>query len=279
MSQKIETTTQIAIFHRKEIRKTVHNNEWWFVVEDVVLALTDSVNVKDYINKMRKRDLELNKGYGQFVHTLPVETGGGKQNMNCANAEGILRIVQSIPSPKAEPFKRWLARVGYERIQEIEDPELATKRTRFLYKAKGYPDSWIAKRMRGIEVRETLTDEWQKRGVRQQREYEILTAEISKATFDMTPGQYKKFKNLKRENLRDHTDDLELIFTMLGEASTTEITQVQNAQGFPENKKASQKGGKIAGDARKKLEKETGKKISNRKNFLPLAKKAKKLKA
>lgn len=268
--EKIETTTQIAIFRKKEIRKTVHNNEWWFVVEDVVLVLTDSVNVKDYINKMRRRDPELNKGYGQFVHTLSVETVGGKQRMNCANAEGILRIVQSIPSPKAEPFKRWLARVGYERIQEIEDPELATKRTRFLYKAKGYPDSWIAKRMRGIEVRETLTDEWQKRGIKEQKEYEILTAEISKATFDMTPSQYKKFKKLKRENLRDHMDDLELIFTMLGEASTTEIAKVKDAQGFPENKEVSKKGGKIAGDARKKLEKETSKKVSTRENFLPL---------
>lgn len=275
--EKIETTTQIAIFRKKEIRKTVHNNEWWFVVEDVVLALTDSVNVKDYINKMRRRDPELNKGYGQFVHTLPVETVGGKQRMNCANAEGILRIVQSIPSPKAEPFKRWLARVGYERIQEIEDPELATKRTRFLYKAKGYPDSWIAKRMRGIEVRETLTDEWQRRGIKEQKEYEILTAEISKAAFDMTPSQYKKFKKLKRENLRDHMDDLELIFTMLGEASTTEIARVKDTQGFPENKEASKKGGKIAGDARRKLEKETGKKISTRENFLSPEKKPKRL--
>ncbi len=268
MSGKIETTTQIAIFRRKEIRKTIYNNEWWFVVEDVIFTLTDSANVKDYINKMRGRDTELNKGYGQFVHTLPIDTAGGKQNMNCANTEGIFRIVQSIPSPKAESFKLWLARVGYERIQEIEDPELATKRTRFLYKAKGYPDSWIAKRMRGIEVRETLTDEWEKRGIKAQREYEILTAEISKATFNMTPSQYKKFKNLKRENLRDHMDDLELIFTMLGEASTAEIAKVKNTQGFPENKEAAVKGGKIAGDARKKLEQQTGKKISTKKNFL-----------
>ena len=272
MHQKIETTTQIAIFHRKEIRKTIHNNEWWFVIVDVVAILTDSSQPDGYLKDMRRRDLELNKGWGQIATPLSIDTAGGKQNMNCANAEGILRIIQSIPSPKAEPFKRWLARVGYERIQEIEDPELATKRTRFLYKAKGYPDSWIAKRMRGIEVRETLTDEWQKRGIKQQREYEILTAEISRATFGMTPNQYKKFKQLKKENLRDHMDDLELIFTMLGEASTTEIAKVKNAQGFPENKEASQKGGMIAGDARKKLEKETGKKISTSKNFLPAGK-------
>ena len=151
--------------------------------------------------------------------------------MNCANTEGIFRIIQSIPSSKAEPFKRWLARVGYERVQEIEDPELATKRTRALYKAKGYPDSWIEKRMRGIEIRETLTDQWKKRKVGEDREYAILTAEISKATFGMTPSQYRKFKGLQRENLRDHMNDLELIFSMLGEASTTEITKNRNTQG------------------------------------------------
>ena len=162
-------------------------------------------------------------------------------------------------------------------MQEIEDPELATKRTRFLYKAKGYPDAWVAKRMRGIEVRETLTDEWQKRGLKEQKEYEILTAEISKATFDMTPSQYKKYKNLKRENLRDHMDDLELIFTMLGEASTTEITKVKNAQGFPANREASKKGGRVAGDARKKLERETGKKVVSKNNFLPPKKKIKRI--
>jgi len=267
-SKNLSTITQIAVFRGNKVRKTIHNNEWWFVVEDVVFVLTDSANIKDYINKMRSRDPELDKGYGQFVHTLPIDTAGGRQNMNCANVEGIFRIIQSIPSPKAEPFKRWLARVGYERVKEIEDPELATKRTRALYKAKGYTDSWIAKRMRGIEVRETLTDEWQKREIKEQKEYEILTAEISKATFDMTPSQYKKFKNLKKENLRDHMDDLELIFTMLGEASTTEITRVKDAKGFLENKSVAQKGGKIAGDARKKLEQETGKRVSTRKNYL-----------
>jgi hypothetical protein len=197
--------TKLAIFKGRKIRKTVHKNEWWFVVEDVVVALTDSVNPKDYINKMRRRDAELSKGYGQIVHTLPIDTKGGQQNMNCANTEGVFRIIQSIPSPKAEPFKRWLARVGYERVQEIEDPELATKRTRALYKAKGYSEGWIEKRMRGIAIREELTDEWQTRGAKQQRDYEILTAEISKATFGITPGQYKKHKSLKRQNLRDHT--------------------------------------------------------------------------
>jgi hypothetical protein len=261
-------TTKIAIFRGKEIRKTIHNNEWWFAVEDVVIALTDSVNPKDYINKMRRRDEELAKGYGQFVHTLPIVTEGGTQRMNCANTEGVFRIIQSIPSPKAEPFKRWLAKVGYERVQEIEDPELATKRTRALYKAKGYSDNWIEKRMRGIAVREELTDEWNKRGVKEDTEYAILTAEISKATFGLTPTQYKRLKGLKRENLRDHMNDLEQIFSMLGEAATTEITRNRNAQGFVESKHAAVEGGGVAGKARKDLESKTGKRVVSRRNYL-----------
>jgi len=268
---------RIAIFKGKGIRKTIYNNEWWFVVEDIVLALIDSNDPKQYLQRMKQRDPELTKGWVQIVHTLPVETTGGVQKINCANTEGVFRIIQSIPSPKAEPFKRWLARVGYERVQEIEDPELATKRTRALYKAKGYPDSWIEKRMRGIEVRETLTDEWKKRDVGGDREYAILTAEISKAAFDMTPSEYKRFKGLSRENLRDHMDDLELIFSMLGEASTTEIARSKDTQGFTENKTAAKKGGKIAGDARKKLEIESGRKVSTRKNYLPKNDKAREL--
>lgn len=267
--KEIDTlATKITIFKGRKVRKTIYKNEWWFVVEDVVLALTDSVNPKDYINKMRRRDLELLKGYGQIVHTLKIDTVGGKQKVNCANTEGMFRIIQSIHSPKAEPFKRWLARVGYERIKEIEDPELATKRTRALYKAKGYSKDWIEKRMRGIAIRETLTDQWQKRGIRLQKEYAILTAEISKATFGMTPNQYKKFKKLKRENLRDHMNDLELIFTMLGEASTTEITKNKDAIGFRKNKQTAKQGGSVAGKARKDLEKKSGKPVSSRGNYL-----------
>ena len=205
-------TTKIAIFRKKEIRKIIYKNEWWFVITDVILALTDSVQPDGYIKDMRRRDPELAKGWGQIATPLSIETVGGLQKINCANTENIFRIIQSISSPKAEPFKRWLAKVGYERVKEIEDPELATKRTRILYKAKGYDEAWIDKRMRGIVVRETLTDEWKNRGIKEDREYSILTAEISKATFGMTPSQYKKFKNLKRENLRDHMDDLELIF-------------------------------------------------------------------
>ena len=261
-------TTKIAVFKGQGIRRAIHNNEWWFVVEDVVVALTDSVNPKDYINKMRRRDQELAKGYGQIVHTLPIATEGGTQRMNCANTEGIFRIIQSIPSPKAEPFKRWLARVGYERIQEIEDPEIGTKRTRALYKAKGYSDNWIEKRMRGIAIREELTDEWKKRGVKEDTEYSILTAEISKATFGLTPSQYKKLKGLKRENLRDHFNDLEQIFSMLGEAATTEITRTKDAQGFTEAKGAAYEGGQVAGKARKDLESKTGRRVVSRQNYL-----------
>jgi DNA-damage-inducible protein D len=261
----------IAIFRGKEIRRVIHKNEWWFVVADVVEALTDTTNVKDYITKMRKRDEELSKGWGQIVTPLEITTKGGAQKINCANTEGIFRVIQSIPSPKAEPFKRWLAKVGYERIREIEDPELATKRTRALYKAKGYSDAWIEKRMRGIAIREELTDEWDKRGIKEQREYAILTAEISKAAFGLTPGEYKKLKGLKRENLRDHMNDLEQIFSMLGEAETTEIARNKDTQGFPENKKVAQEGGKVAGKARKDLEKRSGKKVVTKENYLGIA--------
>ncbi|MBU2052025.1 Bro-N domain-containing protein, partial [Patescibacteria group bacterium] len=218
-------STKIAIFKGKQVRRVIYQKEWWFVVEDVALALIDSNDPKQYVQRMKLRDPELAKGWVQIVHTLWVTTPGGRQKMNCANTEGIFRIIQSITSPKAEPFKRWLAKVGYERVKEIEDPELATKRTRMLYKLKGYPDSWIEKRMRGIFIREELTDEWQKRGAEQDKDYQILTAEISKATFGVTPSQYKRLKDIKRQNLRDHMDDLELIFTMLGERMTTEISK------------------------------------------------------
>ena len=277
MDQKI-TNTKIAIFQKKEIRKTIYQNEWWFVIEDVVLALIDSNDPKQYVQRMKQREPELDKGWVQFVHTLSVETEGGKQSMNRANAEGIFRIIQSIPSPKAEPFKLWLAKVGYERVQEIEDPELATKRTVAIYRAKGYPESWIDKRMRGIAVRETLTSEWKNRGIKERREYGILTAEISKAAFGMTPSEYQKFKGLKRENLRDHMNDLELIFSMLGEASTTEIAKNKNTQGFVKNKFAARQGGSVTGKARKDLEKKSGKKVSTNKNYLPKAENKKRLK-
>jgi DNA-damage-inducible protein D len=276
---KKDKLTKIAIFQKKEIRKTIYNNEWWFSVSDIIEVLTDSTDVKQYIKKMRQRDEELNSYWGTICTPLEmIAKDGKKRKITSANTEGIFRIIQSVPSPKAEPFKRWLAKVGYERIQEIEDPELATKRTRALYKAKGYSDDWIEKRMRGIEIRETLTDEWKRRGVKENPEYAILTAEISKATFGMTPSQYQKFKGLTKENLRDHMNDLELIFTMLGEAATTEITKNKNAQGFDKNKQAAREGGSVAGMARKDLEKKSGKKVSTKDNYLQTPESKKKLK-
>jgi hypothetical protein len=267
---KSTTPNHLVVFKSKKIRRTLHNKEWWFVVNDIVEALTDTVDSSDYIKKMRSRDEELAKGWGQIVTPLSVETSGGKQKLNCANTEGIFRIIQSIPSPKAEPFKRWLAKVGYERVQEIEDPEFASKRARALYQAKGYPKNWIEKRVRGIAIREELTDEWKNRDVGGEQEYAILTAEISKATFGVTPSEYKNLKGLKRENLRDHMTDLELIFTMLGEASTTEIARKDDAQGFEKNKSAAERGGRVAGNARKELEIQTGQSVVTRQNFLSL---------
>jgi len=220
------------------------------------------------------------KGGGQIAPPLGLEfdTAGGRQMLQCWNTEGIFRLIQSVPSPKAEPFKRWLAKVGYERVQEIEDPELATKRTRALYQAKGYSADWIEKRMRSIAIRDELTDEWKKRGVREQREYAILTAEISKATFGLTPTEYAEFKRLKRENLRDHMSDLELIFSMLGEAATTEIARNRDTQGFPQNQQAARSGGKVAGNARRELEKKSGRKVVTSENYLKLTQKMKKAK-
>ena len=268
MDKELKQYQPIIVFKGKNIRRTFHKNEWWFVVKDVVEVLTESLNVTDYIKKMRQRDSLLSEGWGQIVTPLSVETSGGEQKLNCANTEGIFRIIQSISSPKAEPFKKWLAKVGYERVQEIEDPELATKRTRALYKAKGYPDDWIEKRMRGIAIREQLTNEWEKRGIKEQKEYAILTAEISSVAFGVTPSKHKQLKNLKNENLRDHMTDLELIFSMLGEAATTEIAVQRDAQGFMENKEVSKAGGNIAGNARKELEKKSGQKVVSTSNFL-----------
>lgn len=263
--------SNIKLFESKQIRSVWDeaDGKWYFVVEDVIAVLTDSKDSKQYIKRMRQRDAELAKGWVQFVPTLTVDTAGGKQKMGCANAQGLLRIIQSIPSPKAEPFKLWLAQVGSDRLEEIENPELATQRTRELYKLKGYADDWIEKRMRSIAIREELTDEWKSREVKGQKEYAILTAEISKATFGLTPSEYKKVKGLKSQNLRDHMTDLELIFSMLGEASTTAIVKTQNPIGFKENQKAAKQGGAVAGNARKELESKTGQKVVSAQNYLP----------
>jgi DNA-damage-inducible protein D len=271
--------TNIAVFRGMEIRKTIHNNEWWFSIVDVVGVLTDSPDAGAYWRKLKQRLKEEGSEVVTFCHGLKLPASDGKNyETDCGNAEGIFRIIQSIPSPKAEPFKRWLAKVGYERVQEIEDPELGTKRTRALYKAKGYSDDWIEKRMRGIAIREELTDEWKKREVREKCEYEILTAEIAKAAFGITPGQHKKFKGLKRQNLRDHMTDLELIFSMLGEAATTEITRTDDARGLVENKKSAREGGEVAGKARTDLEQKTGRRVVTRENYLDTPQSIKKLK-
>ena len=268
----------LVVFQGNKIRRVWNNNEWWFAVEDVAVILTDSKDAKQYIQKMKQRDEELAKGWVQIVHILAIPTTGGVQNMNCANTEGIFRIIQSVPSQKAEPFKRWLAKVGYERVQEIENPELAQKRMKEIYKQKGYSDDWIEKRVRGIAIRDELTDEWKKRGVNEDREFAILTAEISKATFGLTPSEYQKLKGLKKENLRDHMNDLELIFSMLGERVTTEITRNKDAQVFKEISNAAREGGEVAGNARKDAEKRIGKSIISGENYLWQPKKEKRKK-
>ena len=208
------------------------------------------------------------KGGGKLPPPLLVDTPGGKQNINCVSTKGAFRLIQSIPSKKAEPFKQWLAQVGYERVQEIENPEIAQKRMKEFYKAKGYSEDWIEKRVRGIAIRDELTDEWKKRGVETDKEYSILTAEISKATFGITPSEYQKLRGLKKENLRDHMNDLEFIFTMLGERVTTEITRTKDAQEFDECEVAAKEGGEVAGNARKDAEKRIGKSIISDENYL-----------
>jgi hypothetical protein len=269
--QGILPQDKLVVFEDKKIRRSFHKGEWYFSILDIVRVLTDTPNPRRYWPDL-KRQLSENEGFVQLLGKIEqlklVAADGKKYLTDTANTETIFRIIQSIPSPKAEPFKRWLAQVGYERIQEIEDPELATQRTRAIYKAKGYSDAWIEKRMRGIAIREELTDEWDKRGVKLQREYAILTAEISKATFGMTPSEYKKHKGLGQENLRDHMTGLELIFSMLGEAATKEIAVRRDARGFDENQSAAKMGGKIAGDARHQLEMDSGTPVISQENYL-----------
>jgi DNA-damage-inducible protein D len=275
----------LIVFRDKKIRRTWFKDEWWFVIKDIVEVLTDSKNPSDYLKKLRKRDITLNqffKGGGQFVPPLgfEFETIGGIQMFQCWNTKGIFRLIQSIPSKKAEPFKQWLAQVGYERIQEIENPELIQERMKALYEAKGYPKDWIDKRLRGIAVRQNLTDEWKKRGILEKKDYAILTAEISKATFGLTPTEYKQLKNIpqkSKENLRDHMTDLELIFTMLGERVTTEISENEKPDTFNKSKKVAKRGGNVAGNARKQTEKELGRTVISNNNYFSLHQKKKKL--
>lgn len=276
-SKKIERPQpeqlRIDLFRGKhEVRKIFHEGEWWFSVIDVAGTLSQSRDPSSYWRTLKKRL----RGEGSQVvtncHGLKMPAPDGRmRTTDCANTETMLRLVQSIPSKNAEPFKRWLARVGFERMQEIEQPGLAIKRARVTYLAKGYDDEWIERRIQSIQKSEELTDEWKQRGIEAGREYAILTAEISNATFGYKPKDYKTIKGLsKRDNLRDHMTPLELIFSTLGEVATKEITVNKNAQGLNENRGAARDGGKIAGDARRALEKETKKGVVSTQNYKEL---------
>ncbi|MBU4367375.1 Bro-N domain-containing protein [Patescibacteria group bacterium] len=268
----MDKNNKLVIFESRQIRRTWYKNEWFFSVVDIVGVLTDSANPTDYLKKLRKRDDELGFYIGTNCPQVEMATKKGKKRKTLAgNSENIFRIIQSIPSPKAEPFKMWLAQVGKDRIDEIENPELAQERMKQIYKQKGYPKDWIDKRIRGIAIRQNLTDEWKERGIKVQNAFAILTAEISKAAFGVTPSEYKKLKNIPSKskiNLRDNMTDLELIFTMLGEKVTTEISQKEKPNTFTKNKKVAKRGGGVAGKARKETEKEIGRSVISKNNYL-----------
>ena len=263
--------SKIVVFQDKQIRRAWMNEQWYFSIADVVEFLTDSVDVKQYIKRMRQRDPLLNRNWGTICTPVAmIAADGRRRSVQAADVKGLFRIIQSIPSPKAEPFKQWLAQVGYERVQEIENPELAQERMKAVYEAKGYPKDWIDKRLRGIAIRQNLTDEWKERGIREERDFAILTAEIARATFGVTPSEHRAIKGLtkKGQNLRDHMTDLELIFTMLGEQVTTEISQQEKPDTFAESKRVARRGGNVAGVARKETERELGHSVVSGQNFL-----------
>lgn len=263
--------SKIIVFQDKQIRRAWMNEQWYFSIADVVEFLTDSVDVKQYIKRMRQRDPLLNHNWGTICTPVAmIAADGRRRSVQAADVKGLFRIIQSIPSPKAEPFKQWLAQVGYERVQEIENPELAQERMKAVYEAKGYPKDWIDKRLRGIAIRQNLTDEWKERGIREERDFAILTAEIARATFGVTPSEHRAIKGLtkKGQNLRDHMTDLELIFTMLGERVTTEISQQEKPDTFAESKRVARRGGNVAGVARKETERELGHSVVSGQNFL-----------
>ena len=263
--------SKIVVFQDKQIRRAWMNEQWYFSIADVVEFLTDSVDVKQYIKRMRQRDPLLNRNWGTICTPVAmIAADGRRRSVQAADVKGLFRIIQSIPSPKAEPFKQWLAQVGYERVQEIENPELAQERMKAIYEAKGYPKDWIDKRLRGIAIRQNLTDEWKERGIREERDFAILTAEIARATFGVTPSEHRAIKRLtkKGQNLRDHMTDLELIFTMLGERVTTEISQQEKPDTFAESKQVARRGGNVAGVARRETERELGHSVVSGQNFL-----------
>jgi len=269
----------LVVFQDRKIRRVWFDDEWYFSVVDIVAVLSEQLDyqkARKYWNKLSQRLREEGSEVVTDCHRLKLPAKDGKlRETDCANVKSLFRVIQSIPSRNAEPFKQWLAQVGYDRVQEIENPELAQKRMKELFKQKGYSDDWIEKRARGIAVRDELTDEWKKRGLITNREYAILTAEISKATFGMTPSEYKILKGLRKENLRDHMNDLELIFTMLGEASTTRIARNKDVQGFIENREAANEGGTVAGVARKELEKRSSQPVVTSENYLDMPEKEK----
>ena len=263
--------SKIVVFLDKQIRRAWMNEQGYFSIADVVQFLTDSVDVKQYIKRMRQRDPLLNRNWGTICTPVAmIAADGRRRSVQAADVKGLFRIIQSIPSPKAEPFKQWLAQVGYERVQEIENPELAQERMKAVYEAKGYPKDWIDKRLRGIAIRQNLTDEWKERGIREERDFAILTAEIARATFGVTPSEHRAIKGLtkKGQTLRDHMTDLELIFTMLGERVTTEISQQEKPDTFAESKRVARRGGNVAGVARKETERELGHSVVSGQNFL-----------
>ncbi len=268
----MEQNNKIVLFESKQIRRIEFDGKTYFAVVDVLEILTDSDKPRDYWYRLKKRELE---GGGTelstFCRHFKIPAADGKmRETECTDTEGLLRIIQSVPSPKAEPFKRWLAQVGMERIEEIENPELGIERIREIYLAKGYTEEWVNSRLKTIDIRKQLTEEWQQRGVKEGQEYAILTSEIAKATFGLTPNEHAKYKGLEKQNLRDHMTNLELIFTMLGEEMTRSIAIDDDAKGFNENHEAAIKGGTIAGNARRNVEKERGKPVVSPQNYLEL---------
>ncbi len=270
---RMDPEKALVVFQGKSIRRTWFNDEWWFSVVDIIGALTQTDRARKYWSDLKVKLTEEGFEVSEKIGQLKLMAEDGKLRLtDCATTKNMFRIVQSIPSPKAEPFKQWLAQVGYDRVQEIQNPELAQKRMKEIYKAKGYSNDWVEKRVRGIAIRDELTDEWKKRGLLEEREYAFLTAEISKATFGMTPSEYKEFKGLKKpnQNLRDHMNDWELILTMVGEKATTDITVTKASEGFDECKQSAKRGGQIASNTRKELEQEIGKPLISKENYLHL---------
>ncbi|ODS42219.1 MAG: phage antirepressor protein [Candidatus Altiarchaeales archaeon IMC4] len=265
----MESDKALVVFQGKEIRRTWYNGQWYFSVVDVVEVLTDSPSPRQYWGVLKNRESQL---LTICLQLKLLSADGKKYATDCANTEGMFRIIQSIPSKKAEPFKRWLARVGYERVQEIENPEIAQDRVKTYYELKGYPKDWIDKRLRGIAIRQDLTDEWKCRGIKGSNEFAILTNEITKATFGKTVKEYKEFKNLKRDeqNLRDNMNDWELILTMIGEKATTDITVSKDSKGLVECRDSAVEGGTIAKNTRKEIEQKTGKSVTSKENYLHL---------